>query len=189
MTGDDRSRGWQRLSRLASEGDALEALHETIVRVRFAPQNQELGRQLRAIASLPVVREAAANALVNEVRSALCDEPAAAAVFLEILVRVYEMLDRPVEAVAAMEQLVALAPDNVEHLLDYASRCANLGASAKAAETFERVGALGTKAQACVALRAAAKIYQESSQLDRAVAAYRAIIHQRGRSSSSCSHS
>ncbi|HEY5951765.1 MAG TPA: tetratricopeptide repeat protein [Kofleriaceae bacterium] len=147
--------------------------------MRFAPNNQELRRQLRAIASLPSVREAAITVLANQVRSALCDEPVVAAALLEVLVRGYELLDRPVEAVAAMEQLVALAPDHVEHLLGLASRCENLGAWAKAAESFERVGAVGTKEQACAALRAAAKLYRENSQLERAVEAYRAIIAHR----------
>jgi tetratricopeptide (TPR) repeat protein len=176
---DERSAGWQRISRLASDGDALTSLQELLVRVRFAPANQELRRQLRAIASLPNVREQATAVLAQEVRTSLVDEPAAAGAFLEVLVRVYELLDRPVEAVAAMEQLVALAPDNVEHLLGFAARCLNLGAWAKAAETFERVSGLGTKEQACAALRAAAKLYRENARPERAADAYRAILDHR----------
>src|SRR5687767_10347981 len=100
MGGDDRSRSWEMLSRLTTEAEALVALDETIIRVRFAaqfaPDNQELRRRLRAIASLPSVREVAVSVLDIEVGKALCDEPAAAAALLEVLVSTLELLDRPV---------------------------------------------------------------------------------------------
>src|SRR5262249_26552530 len=124
--GNDPSAGWQRLSHLAGEGDALKALQETIVRVRFGPTSQDLRRQLGAIASLPPVREQAVSLLANEVRTMLATEPVAAAVLLEVMVRGYELLERPVDAVEAMEQLVSLAPENVEHLLSLASRYTQL---------------------------------------------------------------
>src|SRR6266545_667151 len=98
MGSDDRSQGWQPLTSATSDADALQALRDAIVRVRFAPASQELRRRLRGLAALPRLRLPAISILANEVPGALCEEPAAAAVFLDVLVRVYDTLDRPVEA-------------------------------------------------------------------------------------------
>src|SRR5678816_3645573 len=116
MGPDDPSRGWQPLTSLSSHADIMAALDDAIVRVRFAPQSPDTRRRLRALAALPAVREPAIGVLKEQARRALIQEPAAAAVLLEVLVRTYESLDRPVEAIDAMEQLVALTPDSVDHL-------------------------------------------------------------------------
>jgi tetratricopeptide (TPR) repeat protein len=154
-------------------------LRQSIAAVHAAPQNQDSRRRLRALVSMPALLEASVPILAEEARNALCDAPATAAIFLELLVHLLEVLDRPLEAVTTLEQLVALAPDNVDYLHAFGLRCVDAGAWAKAADTFERVGALAKRDQACVALRAAAKLYRDHSQLDRAADAYRAIIHHR----------
>ena len=177
--GDDRSRGWQPLTSLSSDDEIVSALQDAINRVRFAPGNNDVRRRLRAVAGLPALRERAVGILREEVRRALTDEPDAAAVFLEVLVRMFETLDRPVEAVAAMDQLVALVPDNVEHLQALASRCVSLGAVQKAAEAFERIGMLANKEQATAAYRSAGKLYRENGQPERAADAYRAVLAHR----------
>ncbi|HEU0033941.1 MAG TPA: tetratricopeptide repeat protein [Kofleriaceae bacterium] len=178
MGAEDPSRGWQPPTAL-SEADAMTALDEAIVRVRFSPQNLELRRRLRAIATLPSLGDRAVALLGDAVGSTLCDEPIAAAALLEVLVHTLETFDRPVEAVTAAEQLVALAPDNVQNLLGLANRCVALGAWLKAAEAFERIGAVGTREQAAMALRSAAKLYVDNSQPARALDSYRALVSRR----------
>src|SRR5262245_50296571 len=115
-------------------GDGITLLDDAIVRVRFAPQSQEQRSKLRMIASRPEMQEPAAAILGVAVSRALIDEPAAAPSLLEVLVHVHDLLDQQVEAVTAMEQLVALAPEDVRQLQELAKRYVAIGAWLQAAE-------------------------------------------------------
>ncbi len=108
-------------------------------------------------------------------------EPRDEAHLLEELADVYEtLLDQPLEAIAAVQRLVELAPD--EALLH--DRLARLfdrvGAWKSAAEAFEHSAEMaGADDRARAALRAAARIYREHGMPERAVAVYRLIISRR----------
>ena len=105
--------------------------------------------------------------------------PEVALAFYEELVGVHENLDQTVEAIAAMEHVAALAPDNAEQQDRIAWLYRRAGAWSKAAEAFERVAALARDDSARAALHAAGKLYRDNGRLDRAVAIYRSIVARR----------
>src|SRR5262249_25681685 len=139
-------------------GDEVDALRAAIARVREAPHSQDAKRRLRMIASRPATWEPAIALLGEAVPSALVEQPAIAAALLEELVRAHDNLEQPIAAIAALEQLVALTPGVVEHVEQLARRYAEAGAWPKAAEAFERVGAIAQRDRACNALHTAAKL-------------------------------
>jgi tetratricopeptide (TPR) repeat protein len=150
------------------------ALRKAIGDVRDAPRDPEARRALRALADDQASREQLARILADEARAAADAEISAA--LYEELADVYENLDQPLETIGAMEHVVALDPDDVEHWDRLAWMYRRAGAWAKAAAAFERVARLARDDRARAALRAAGKLYRDNGRADRAVEVYRAIV-------------
>lgn len=178
MAEDDRTRRWQRTARYDAASDTIQVLRISIAEVRHAPRDPEARRRLRAIAAEHGLWEQLAVLLGDEARAA-SEHPERAAAFYEELADVYENLDQPLETIAAMEQVAALDPDNVDRLDRLAWLYRRAGGWAKAAETFERVGQLAHDDRSRAALRAAGKLYRDNGRLDRAAAIYRVIVTRR----------
>ena len=174
MGGDDSTWRFQR-ARPAAAADPLQALRNAIVAVRDAPHDADARRELRALATEQQSWEQLAVLLADEARAAFA-KPELAAVFYEELAELHEILDQQLEAIAAMERVVTLVPDNAEHHDRLAWLYRKAGAWAKAAESFEQVGALARDERARAALRAAAQLYRDNRKLDRAAALYRTIV-------------
>ena len=178
MAEEERTRRWQRLARYETASDTIQVLRVSIAEVRHAPRDPEARRRLRAIAAEHGLWEQLGVLLGDEARAA-ADHPERAAAFYEELADVHENLDQPLETIAAMEQVVANDPDNVEHLDRLAWLYRRAGAWSKAAEMFERVGQLAHDDRSRAALRAAGKLYRDNGRLDRATAIYRVIVERR----------
>ncbi len=178
MAEDDRTRRWQRTERYDTASDTIQVLRVSIAEVRHAPRDPEARRRLRAIAAEHGLWEQLAILLGDEARAAV-DDPERAAAFHEELADVHENLDQPLETIAAMEQVIALDPDNVDRLDRLAWLYRRAHAWSKAAETFERVGQLAHDDRSRAALRAAGKLYRDHGRLDRAAAIYQVIVARR----------
>ena len=178
MADHDRTRRWQRPERAGTVSDAIELLRRSILAIRGAPGDGEARRRIRAIAADQGVWEPLAMLLADEVR-AHADRPELAAVFYEELADVHETLDQPVEAIAAMEALIALAPEVVAHHERIAALYRQAGAWAKAADALEQVGLRAPDRRADAALVAAAQLNREHGRLDRAGALYRRVVERR----------
>jgi tetratricopeptide (TPR) repeat protein len=178
MAEDERTRRWRRISRPPIETDQLQVLRAAIAAVRARPHDPEARRRLRALAADEGAWEQLAVLLGDEARAA-ADRPAAAVAFYEELADVYENLDQSVETIAAMEQVVAIAPDEVEHRDRLARLYHRIGAKARAAEAFEEVARLARDDRGRAALRAAGRLWRELGKSERAVDAYRGIIERR----------
>jgi tetratricopeptide (TPR) repeat protein len=172
-----RTRRWQRLEPRAIDPDPLQAVRKAITAVRASPRDAEARHRLRALAGDPAAREQLALLLGDEVQAVTSRDVAFA--FYEELVDVHENLDQPLETIAAMEALVALAPEHVDNLDRLAWLYRRAEAWAKAAQTFERVAELSRDARAHAASRAAATLYRDHGKLEQAVAMYRAIVARR----------
>ncbi len=178
MAEDDRTRRWQRTARYDAASDTIQVLRISIAEVRHAPRDPEARRRLRAIAAEHGLWEQLAVLLGDEARAAV-EHPERAAAFYEELADVHENLDQPIETIAAMEQVIAVDPDNVDRLDRLAWLYRRAGAWSRAAETFERVGQLAQDDRSRAALRAAGKLYRDHGRLDRAAAIYRVIVARR----------
>ncbi|HSD90138.1 MAG TPA: tetratricopeptide repeat protein, partial [Kofleriaceae bacterium] len=178
MAEDERTRRWQRLSSPALDADPVHALRGAIAQVRNAPRDQELRRQLRALAAEQGSWETLALLLEDEARAAHKKPPLAAAMFEE-LADVHENLDQPLESIAAMENVVGLEPDDVQHHDRLAWLYRKAGAAVKAAEQFERVAELAQDDRSRAALRASGRLYRDAGRLDHAVRVYRMIVERR----------
>jgi len=172
-----QTRKWQRLD-LSEDVDPIQALRLAIAEVRNAPRDQEARRKLRALAADQGAWEQLALLLEDEARAAV-KRPEIAAAFLEELADVHENLDQPLETITAMEAVVELEPDNLEHHDRLAWLYRRAGAWAKAAEAFERVAGLSHDDRARAALRAAGKLYRDNGKLEQAAATFRAIVDRR----------
>ena len=172
-----RTRKWQKLPR-ETEIDPIQAIRMAIAEIRAAPREQEPRRHLRALAAEQGAWEQLALLLEDEARAA-ARRPEVQAAFLEELADVHENLDQPLETISAMEAVVELDPDNVEHHDRLAWLYRRAGAWQKAAEAFERVAGLARDDRARAALRAAGKLYRDNGKLDHAAATYRAIVDRR----------
>src|SRR5437764_1180035 len=100
-----------------------------IAEVRNSPRDLEARRQLRALGVDTSTREQLVMLLTDEVHAEHASEVAAA--FWEELADVYENLDQPLETITAMEAVVALEPDDAEHLDRLAWLYRRAGALAK----------------------------------------------------------
>src|SRR3954471_11378569 len=139
--------------------DPVHALRTALAEVRNAPRDQEARRQLRALAAEQGSWETLALLLEDEARAA-AKKPQVQAAILEELADVHENLDQSVEAIGAMEAVVELEPDSVEHHDRLAWLYRRAGASVKAAEQFERVAEIATDDRSRAALRAAGRLYR-----------------------------
>ena len=175
MADDEQRTGrWQRVA----NADPIQAFRSAIAAVKHAPRDPDARRALQALAADQSAWEPLALLLADEAR-ALVDRPETAAAFYEELVDLYESLDQPLEAIAAMEAVVMRAPDAVEHHDRLAWLYRKVGAWAKAAEAFERVAELARDDRARAALRAAATLYRDNGRFEQAVATYRTIVERR----------
>ena len=168
MSPDDGPRRWRRPERAGTVSDAIELLRRTIRAIRTAPGDAEARRQLRAIAGEHGLWDELGLLLADEVR-ACADRPEIAAVLYEELAGVHDMLDQPLETIAALEALIAIAPA-VAHYERLALLYRQAGAWHKAADAFEQVALRAADRQADAALAAAARINREYGRLDRAEA-------------------
>ncbi len=178
MAPDDRTGNWQRHERASTVSDALQHLRMTIVAIREAPGDAEHRRRLRALAADQGLWEQLAGLLADEVR-AHADRPAIAAAFHEELADVHEVLGQPLETIAALEALVAIAPEVVAHHERIAHLYRQAGAWAKAADAFAQVALRASDARADGALLAAAQLDRDHDRLDRAVVMYRRLVERR----------
>src|SRR5579862_3034320 len=178
MAHDDRTGRWRRLERAPTASEAIQLLRRSILEIRAAPDDPEPRRGLRAIAAEHELWDQLALLLADEAR-AQADHPLIAAAFHEALADVYETLDQPLEAIAAMEALVAIAPDVVAHHERLAELYRREGAWAKAAEAFEQIARRATDRRADAALAAAATLERDGGRFDRAAALYRRIVERR----------
>ncbi|MEJ7600073.1 MAG: tetratricopeptide repeat protein [Kofleriaceae bacterium] len=157
--------------------DAHQALRAAIDEICRAPRDPDPRRDLRALVAEQDSWEPAAALLASHATAA--EDPEVAAALYAQLADVYEDLDNPLEAVAAMEQVVELEPDDVDHVDRLAWLYHRVGAWARAGEMFERVASLAFDVQARAALRAAGQLYRDNSQHDRAAIVYRQLIERR----------
>ena len=178
MAEDERTRRWQRISSPALAVEPLQALRAAIEDVKIASRDQEIRRRLRAVAADLGMWEQLALLLEDEARGAV-RQPDLAAAFYEELADVHENLDQPLEAIAAMENVVDLQPNDVEHRDRLAWLYRRAGASVKAAEAFERVAEIAVDDRARAALRAAGRLYRDAGKKDEAIRVYRAIVKRR----------
>src|SRR5262245_30362180 len=115
---EERTRRWERISRPTDDrerehDDPLMVLRGAIHAVRDAPHDPEARRRLRAHAAEQGLWAQLAVLLGDEARAA--EDPGVAAAFFEELADVHENLDQPLETIAAMEAVVAHAPDTADH--------------------------------------------------------------------------
>ncbi|HTL31552.1 MAG TPA: tetratricopeptide repeat protein [Kofleriaceae bacterium] len=178
MAEDERTRRWQRISSPAIGVDPVHALRNAIGEIRNAPRDQEARRQLRALAVEQGSWEQLALLLEDEARAAH-KKPELAAAMFEELADVHENLDQAVEAIAAMENVVELQPDDVDHHDRLAWLYRKAGAAVKAAEAFEKVAGLAQDDRSRAALRAAGRLYRDAGKHEQAVRVYRAIVKRR----------
>src|SRR3954465_15696602 len=154
-----RTRRWQKLATSPQRTvDPIQALRMAIADIRAAPRDPEPRRHLRGLAADQGAWEQLALLLEDEARAA-SRRPEVQAAFLEELADVHENLDQPLETIAAMEAVVELDRDNVEHHDRLAGVYRRAGAWQKAAVAFERVAELARDDRARAALRAAGKLY------------------------------
>jgi tetratricopeptide (TPR) repeat protein len=177
MAEDDRTRRWQRLSSPEISLDPIQGLRASIAAVRTSPRDAEARRRLRALAAEQGMWEPLALLLADEARAARLPEVGAA--FFEELADVHENLDQPLETIVAMEEVIKLDPDNVEHHDRIAWLYRRAGAWSKAAEAYQRVAKLAQDDRSRAALRAAGRIYSDHGRLDHAAAIYRVIVKRR----------
>jgi tetratricopeptide (TPR) repeat protein len=156
----------------------MQVLRGAIAAVRATPSDGDARRRLRAIAVEHGMLETLAVLLADEARAA-GDRTEVAAAFYEEVAEVHESLDQPLETIAAMEKVVSLVPDDIEHLDRLAWLYRRAGAAVKAAHAFERVAAIARDARAHAALRAAGTLYREAGKLDQAAATFRSIVRRR----------
>ncbi|HUS29365.1 MAG TPA: tetratricopeptide repeat protein, partial [Kofleriaceae bacterium] len=178
MAEDERTRRWQRISSPAIGADPVHALRSAIAEIRNAPRDQEARRQLRALAAEQGTWEQLALLLDDESRAAH-KKPELAAAMFEELADVHENLDQVVEAISAMENVVELQPEDLQHHDRLAWLYRKAGAGVKAAEAFERVAELARDDRARAALRAAGRLYRDAGKSEQAVRVYRAIVKRR----------
>jgi tetratricopeptide (TPR) repeat protein len=174
---DTRTQRWGRIAAHELDSDPLHALREAIAAVSEAPQDREARQRLRALGSEQGAPEQLVRLLGDEIQAVR--DPRVAAAFYEELADVHENLDQPLETITAMEALVAIAPGEVDHIDRLAWLYRRAGAWQKAAAAFEHVAGLATDGRAHAAARAAARLYHDHGQVDRAVAMYRAIVARR----------
>jgi tetratricopeptide (TPR) repeat protein len=178
MAADEGTRRWRRQERAKTVPDAIDLLRRSIVEIRRLPGDAEARRRLRSVAAEHELWEQLAVFLADEAR-AHADEPEIAVVFYEELADVYHALDQPLECIAAMESLIALAPDVFAHHERIAALYRQSGAWAKAADAFEQVALRAPEQIARAALLDAARLHRENKDYDRAARLFRRIVERR----------
>lgn len=179
MTEDDGTNQWQRIA-VAAGDDPIRALRACLAAVRAAPVDAEARRRLRAVAAEHGLWDALAVLLAEaaEAPDASGDEVITAAL-LEELADVHENLDNPAAAIDALERLVDVTPDDPLVHDRLARLYHRAGAWDSAALAFERVAHLARDDRGRAALRAAARLYRDHGETERAAAVYRAIVARR----------
>lgn len=178
MAQDDHTRRWRRQARAPTANDAIQILRRSIIEIREAPYDAETRRRARAVAAEHELWEQLALLLADEAR-AHEQEPAVAAVFYEELADVHHALDQPLETIAAMEALIAIAPESFAHHERIAALYRQAGAWAKAADAFEQVGRRAPEQVARAALLDAARLHRENGSFERAAELFRRIVERR----------
>ena len=178
MSEDEGTLKWQRLPRTDVTADPIAQMRAAIAQIKKAPRDPELRRRLRALAADQGAWEQLALLLADEARAAT-KRPDLAAAFFEELADVHENLDQPIETIQALEALVELEPDHVEHRDRLAKLYWRAGAWQKAAAAFERVAELARDDRARAALRAAGKLYRDNGRLEHAARTYHAIVERK----------
>ncbi|HEY3806479.1 MAG TPA: hypothetical protein VGL61_27935 [Kofleriaceae bacterium] len=178
MSEDEGTHKWQRLPRTDVTADPIAQMRAAIAQIKKAPRDPELRRRLRALAADQGAWEQLALLLSDEARAA-GKRPDLAAAFFEELADVHENLDQPIETIQALEALVELEPDHVEHRDRLAKLYWRAGAWQKAAASFERVAELARDDRARAALRAAGKLYRDNGRLEHAARTYHAIVERK----------
>ncbi len=178
MATDEHTGRWPLHERARTVSDALPLLRSAVHAVREAHGDAEPRRRLRAIAGEHGLWDELVPLLADEAR-AHADHPDVAAVFYEELADAHDNLDQPLEAIAAMEALIALAPDVLAHRERLAWLYRQIGAWDRAADALEAAGSRAPDGLADAALLAAARLNREHGRLDRAAALYRAIVARR----------
>ncbi|HEY1548037.1 MAG TPA: hypothetical protein VGG28_09455 [Kofleriaceae bacterium] len=176
MSEDDGTHRWQRLPR-TDVADPIAQMRGAIAQIKKAPRDPEMRRRLRALAADQGAWEQLALLLADESTSA--KRPDVAAAFFEELADVRENLDQPIETIHAMEALVELEPDVVEHRDRIAKLYWRAGAWQKAAAAFEQVAELAKDDRARAALRAAGKLYRDNGRLEHAARVYHVIVERK----------
>ena len=177
MDDQHRTRRWERIQTDPAI-DPLHALRASIVDIRNAPRDLEARRRLRAIAAEQGLWEELALLLADEARAS-AHRPTVMAAFYEELADVYENLDQLVEAIAAIEQVAELLPEEAGHHDRLAKLYLRAGAWAKAASAFERFAQVEPDERGATALRAAARLYRDNRRADHAAAVYRKLVERR----------
>lgn len=179
MTDDDRPDGTDQWARVAvAEGDdPIRALRASLAAVRAEPVDGEARRRLRAVAAEHGMWDALA-VLLAEAADASDDDVVTAAL-LEELADVHENLDNQPAAIDALERLVDVTPDDPLVHDRLARLYHRAGAWDSAALAFERVAHLARDDRGRAALRAAARLYRDHGETERAAAVYRAIVARR----------
>ena len=178
MTEDEGTQKWQRLPRTDVTADPIAQMRSAIAQIKKAPRDPEMRRRLRALAADQGAWEQLALILADEARAA-SSRPELAAAFFEELADVYENLDQPIETIGALEALVELEPEHVEHRDRLAKLYWRAGAWQKAADAFEHVAELAKDDRARAALRAAGKLYRDNGRLEHAARTYHAIVERK----------
>ncbi len=175
----ERTRMWIRPTRVET-ADPLQELRAAIATLRKRPGDPDARHRVRSVADDPSLRETLAVVLADEATACSTQhrDEAAAALF-EVLADVHEDLDQPLEAIAAMEQVVRHVSDRTELHDRLAWLYRRAGAWAKAAAEFVRVGELATDERGRAALRAAGRLYREHGKLERAAELYREVLERR----------
>ncbi len=177
MTEDEGTHKWQRLPR-TDVTDPIAQMRTAIAQIKKAPRDPEMRRRLRALAADQGAWEQLALLLADEARAS-GKRPDIAAAFFEELADVHENLDQPIETINAMEALVELEPDQLEHRDRLAKLYWRAGAWQKAAGAFEHVAELARDDRARAALRAAGKLYRDNGRLEQAAQTYHAIVERK----------
>jgi tetratricopeptide (TPR) repeat protein len=157
--------------------DPVHRMRIAISAVKAAPDDLEARAALGTMLDDRTLREPLAVLLADEARAA--SQPAVAAALFEHLADLYEELDQPLDAIAAMEAVIANVSDCAELHDRLAWMYRRAGAWTKSAAAYERVGELATDERGRAALRAAARLYRDHNQPERAASVLYAIVARR----------
>ncbi len=177
MAEDDtvRTKRWARIQTPVVAAE--QAIRVAINDIRKAPRDPESRRVLHALAAELGNWEELALIIADEARAAR--DPAVAVAFYGELADIHDNLDQPLETIAAMEAVVGIEPNDVDHLDRLARLYHAAGGWQKAAETFERVAMRAVDARGRAALLAAGRLYRENGKPERAIEVYRALLDRK----------
>lgn len=154
--------------------DPVHRIRIAIAAVRAAPHDADARGALAALIDDRSLREPLAAVMSDEARAA--ERADVAATLYEHLADLYEEMDQPLDAIGAMEALIARSPGTAELCDRLAWMYRKAGAWGKAAAMFVEVGELCRDEHGRAALRAAGALYREHKQFDRAANVLRTIV-------------